>query len=88
MSTHTVEATGQLSDLIDRAQRGDEVLITRHGEPVARISPVATETRPDPAERPVSAEAVDWLVANRVRQHPGREDAGSLLSRLRDEGEH
>lgn len=32
-----VQAKAQLSRLVDRALRGDEVLITRHGRPVARL---------------------------------------------------
>ncbi|GAB1387896.1 MAG: hypothetical protein AMXMBFR78_27970 [Rubrivivax sp.] len=35
------EAKTHLSELIARAERGDEVVITRHNKPVARIVPVA-----------------------------------------------
>jgi prevent-host-death family protein len=35
------EAKTQLSRLVDRALRGDEVVITRHGRPVARLVPAA-----------------------------------------------
>lgn len=38
------EAKTQLSRLVDRALRGDEVLITRHGRAVARLVP-ATPAR-------------------------------------------
>jgi prevent-host-death family protein len=38
------EAKTQLSRLVDRALRGDEVVITRHGRPVARLVP-ATPNR-------------------------------------------
>jgi prevent-host-death family protein len=34
------EAKGQLTDLVRRAEGGEEVVLTRHGEPVARLSPV------------------------------------------------
>ncbi len=33
-------AKAQLSRLIDRANSGEEVVITRHGRPVARLIPV------------------------------------------------
>ena len=33
------EAKTRLSHLVDRALRGDEVVITRHGRPVARLVP-------------------------------------------------
>ncbi|MBK5959941.1 hypothetical protein CCR97_17275 [Rhodoplanes elegans] len=83
MSTHSVvEAKNQLSDLIDRALRGEDVVITRHGRPVARLAPV------EPAMKPVTAEALDWLAAHRVGDHEPSEDSGTLVSRMRDEGEH
>lgn len=83
MGMHSVvEAKNQLSDLIDRALRGEEVVITRHGRPVARIAPL------EPEVKPVSAEALDWLAAHRVGDHVPHEDSGTLMSRLRDEGEH
>jgi prevent-host-death family protein len=38
MSMHSlVEAETRLSDLIDRAQQGEAVVITRHGKPVAEL---------------------------------------------------
>jgi prevent-host-death family protein len=82
MSTHSVaEAKNRLPELIDRALKGEEVVITRHGRPVAELRPI-----PTPA-RPVSAEALDWLAARRVKTRGVTEDAGVLVSRMRDEGE-
>jgi prevent-host-death family protein len=40
------EAKTQLSRLIDRASRGDEVVITRHGRPVARLVGAAPRRSP------------------------------------------
>ncbi|WP_019013736.1 type II toxin-antitoxin system Phd/YefM family antitoxin [Elioraea tepidiphila] len=37
------EAKAKLSDLLDRAARGEEITITGHGKPVARIVPPASE---------------------------------------------
>jgi prevent-host-death family protein len=31
------EAKNKFSELLDRAERGEEVVITRHGKPVARL---------------------------------------------------
>ena len=40
------EAKTRLSHLVDRASRGDEVVITRHGRPVARlVAAKVTRTR-------------------------------------------
>ncbi len=36
------EAKTRLSELLHQAQRGEEVTITRHGVPVARLVPPAT----------------------------------------------
>jgi prevent-host-death family protein len=38
------EAKSKLSELIDRVAAGEEVTITRHGVPVARLVPLAVET--------------------------------------------
>ena len=34
------EAKTRLSQLVERAEAGEEVIIARHGEPVARLVPV------------------------------------------------
>ena len=34
------EAKGKLTDLVRRAEAGDEVVLTRHGQPAAKIVPV------------------------------------------------
>ena len=34
------EAKGQLTELVRRAEAGDEVVLTRHGQPVVRLVPV------------------------------------------------
>jgi prevent-host-death family protein len=39
------EARDQLAALVDQASRGDEVVLTDHGEPVARIVAVARQGR-------------------------------------------
>jgi len=38
------EAKTRLADLLDRVQRGEEIVITRHGKPIARLVP---EGQPD-----------------------------------------
>jgi prevent-host-death family protein len=40
------EAKTRLSHLVDRALRGDQVVITRHGRPVARLVPAAQPRKP------------------------------------------
>jgi prevent-host-death family protein len=79
MSTHSVaEAKNRLPELIDRALKGEDVVITRHGHPVVELKPVRQ------VARPVSAAALDWLAAHRVEKR-SKEDAGTFVSRMRDE---
>ena len=40
------DAKAQLSDLVERAMRGEDVRITRRGKPVARIVPIERELKP------------------------------------------
>jgi prevent-host-death family protein len=39
------EAKTQLSRLVERAERGEEILIARAGKPVARLMPLAAPAR-------------------------------------------
>jgi antitoxin (DNA-binding transcriptional repressor) of toxin-antitoxin stability system len=84
MPTYSVaEAKNNLSELIDRALKGEGVLITRHGKPVVEFKPV-----PAPVG-PVSDADLLWLAANRLQpKNEPAEDAGTLLSRIRDEDSH
>jgi prevent-host-death family protein len=83
MSTHSVaEAKNKLPELIDRALKGEGVVITRHGRPVVELKPI-----PEPV-RPVTPADLDWLAAHRVKPRRVTEDAGILVSRMRDEDEH
>lgn len=82
MTTHSVaEAKNQLSDLIERALAGEGVIITRHGRPVVEIRPV------QPPAQPVSPGGLDWLAARRIGRKLASDDAGSLVSGMRDDDE-
>jgi len=52
------EAKTHLSELVARAERGEEVIITRHNRPVAKLVPVP----PDMADTSVRREAVQALL--------------------------
>jgi len=80
MASHSVaDAKNHLSELIDRAAKGEEVVITRHGTPVAVLRGFAA------AHRAVTAEDLDWLQRHRVGGKLPSEDAGAAVSRMRDE---
>jgi prevent-host-death family protein len=57
------QAKNTLTKLIDRALQGEEVIITRHGRPVA-------ELRPAPCQTDSGRGTHDWLRA-RTRARPG-----------------
>jgi prevent-host-death family protein len=40
MRISVTDAKGQLTDLVRRAEAGDEIILTRHGQPVVRLVPV------------------------------------------------
>lgn len=55
-SINVAEAKAHFSDLLDRASRGEEIVIARAGKPVARIVPLA-----DPPKRPFGI-AKHWKI--------------------------
>lgn len=84
MTDHSVaQARNDLSRLIDRAVRGETVVITRHGRPMVRLTPV------DPPRTPLwasGAEMAAWLKAHQVvAGTPFKESGAALVSRMRDE---
>jgi prevent-host-death family protein len=70
------EAKTHLSELLERVSKGERIVITRHGTPVAALTPL---TGRDPGS---SAEVVAALQAFRV----GRRLGGLSLRELIDEG--
>jgi prevent-host-death family protein len=60
------EAKARFSELIDRASRGEQFLVLRHGRPAAALVPVPvpSEPEPEPARTPAGlaslAGIIDW----------------------------
>jgi prevent-host-death family protein len=80
MGKHSVvDAKNNLSALIDRALKGEAVVITRHGQPVVELTPVS---RP---AKPITPEALDWLKQRRAERPAMKVDSGALMSKMRDE---
>src|ERR1051326_3903587 len=48
MEIGSFEAKNKLSELIERAGKGEEITITRRGQPVARLLPPETESEQSP----------------------------------------
>lgn len=69
------DAKTRLSELLDRVEHGERIVITRHGKPVAQLSPLPGQ--PDRTAR----EAVDGLLAFRANHRLGPELSVSDLIR-------
>jgi prevent-host-death family protein len=52
------EAKTHLSELIARAERGEEVIITRHNKPVAKLVPIGREAGQGVQRRQAALEAL------------------------------
>ena len=70
------EAKAHLSKLLDRVERGEEIVITRRGKPVARMSAHQPPRQP-----------IDWAKIDAIRESmPFQEEsAGEFIRRMRDE---
>lgn len=73
------EAKNTLGRLLDRVESGEEITITRHGKPVARLVP--DQARIDRAQ----AQAALNRIRERARRLGGRFDWEEVKA-LRDEG--
>jgi prevent-host-death family protein len=73
------EAEHNLSDLIDQALKGEAVVITRDGRPVAEIRPVKAR------DRAAREAEMAWLEAHRVKLRGEGIDPVELVSKIRDE---
>ncbi len=82
MSTYSVaDAKNGLPRLIDRALEGEEVIISRHGKPVAELRPVAA--RP-PGRTPTT---YAWLRARRLARKPVGISSVDLLNQIYEDPE-
>jgi prevent-host-death family protein len=63
------DAKGQLTDLVRRAEAGDEVILTRHGQPAARL--VSIKSQMTAKNRKDLLEAVRAAGAAKANAGPG-----------------
>ena len=55
------EAKTHLSELLEKVEGGEEITITKHGAPVAKLVPVKKEVRPE--ERVAAIERIQKLAS-------------------------
>ena len=77
------EAKNTLGSLLDRVERGEEIVITRHGKAVARLVP--NERRVDEAESLAALERIRERARQLHHADPTRL-SWRKLKELRDEG--
>jgi len=75
VTVSVAHAKAHLSDLLDKVETGEQVVITRHGKPVACLSAAA---QPKSPLRP--------LKEFRARMPRWRKSSAALLRKIRDEG--
>ena len=77
VTVNLVQAKAHLSELLDKVESGEEVIITRHGRAVAHIRRVS---------RPKYPLRLDDLAAFRATMPRLRAPSAELLREVRDEG--
>ena len=68
MQISVTDAKGQLTELVRRAEKGDEIVLTRHGHPAVRLVPVKVPS--DRKSRSVLLEAARGTAAAKARTGP------------------
>ena len=86
MSTPSVglfEAKTHLSELVARAEQGEEVIITRHNRPVAKIVPIAEAQQFDRAGRQAAVAKLEALREG-LRERHGTLTTAEIVSWVRE----
>jgi prevent-host-death family protein len=71
------EAKAQLTELVRRAEAGDDIILTRHGQPAVRLTPVNTIT--NSAARRALLDAVRASAAANAAPGPTAERSQDFL---------
>lgn len=74
-AVNLADAKAHLSELVSKAEAGEEIIITRRGQPVARLVPVAAPKK-----------ALRSLADFRATLPKARKSSADLIRKLRDEG--
>jgi prevent-host-death family protein len=78
-SVSLADAKARLSELVDRAESGEDVCITRRGKPVVRL------TRIERPKKPIDVETLRKLTASMPMQE---ESAADFIRRMRDDARY
>lgn len=79
------QAKNTLGSLLDRVEQGEEIVITRHGKPVARLVP--NTKYPDQNQVQAAFQKMRTRARKLAKQNPGRPAFDwEEIKKLRDEG--
>ena len=81
MASYSVaEAKNNLPKLLDLALKGEEVVITRRGEPIVDLTAHRVDTAPKPID-------VDWIIRHQAKVNSDEPfNSADLIRQMRDEG--
>ena len=77
MDISVTAAKAQLTELVRRAEAGEEVVLTRHGRPAARLVPAAPP--PDKRTRRALIDSVRAAAKHRIKPGPTAERSQDFL---------
>ena len=75
MEISVTAAKAQLTELVRRAEKGDQIVLTRHGRPVVRLTPV---------KKPIDSEARRTLIDEVMRAATAKTSPGPSAARSQD----
>jgi prevent-host-death family protein len=79
MATVSVaEAKNRLAALLNAAEAGETITITRHGKPVAELRPASGRKLFDP-------KSIDWIRRQTAHIPPSDKTGAEIVSEMRDE---
>jgi antitoxin (DNA-binding transcriptional repressor) of toxin-antitoxin stability system len=76
LTVNLAQAKARLSELLDKVEAGEEIVITRHGKPVAHVRRAVRPKKPLPLEA---------LAAFRARMPHWSKASAELLREMRDD---
>ncbi|MDB5437577.1 MAG: prevent-host-death protein [Caulobacteraceae bacterium] len=77
MEISLTEAKAHLTDLVRRAEAGEEVVLTRHGHPTVRLEPVRRAATP--VERSVLIRRVQEMARGKILPGPDAAHSADFL---------
>lgn len=80
----TFEAKTRLSELLTAVEQGEQVVITRHGQPVAKLVAVADEGKRSAAEIKARKQAMQRVIDARPQLDVGDFDFRAAMEEGRD----